>query len=74
MPRITFRLGDEIDTELRRLLKNIRRDNPRMDVTVSDIIRAALLAYIQQWKFISWAQGNYKLRPRPKRGPPEAGK
>jgi predicted transcriptional regulator len=71
MARITIRVPDELMLELERLRRNLNRDNKRLKATTSDLVRAALLAYVNQWKFVAWAQGSYKLQPKSKRGPPE---
>ncbi|MCL6447615.1 MAG: ribbon-helix-helix domain-containing protein [Armatimonadetes bacterium] len=65
--RITVRLPPELLHELEVLRKNIRRDNPRMrDVTISDLARAAIQAYIWQWQSLAWLQGNWKIVERKK--------
>lgn len=65
--RITVRLPPELLHELEVLRKNIRRDNPRMrDVTISDLIRASIMVYLNEWKMQAWLQGNFKLNERKK--------
>jgi len=64
MPRITVRLPPEQLVQLEALRKCLNRDNKRLRATISDLVRAALEAYIRQWQFVRLMQGNWKITER----------
>ncbi|MQL50834.1 ribbon-helix-helix protein, CopG family [Desulfofundulus thermobenzoicus] len=65
MPRVTVRLPPEQLAQLEALKKCLNRDNKRLKATTSDLVRAAIEAYIRQWQFLAWRQGgSYKLNPK----------
>lgn len=66
MLRVTVRLPTEMINRLEALRRCLNRDNPKLRASTSDLVRAALEAYIRQWQSLAWLQGNWKIAERKK--------